>query len=154
MWERIKVQRRTNGTTQQRCNNIAVILLMLLLDFLWGIIDVNLTTEQQQHSIKYVWVIGIQHSHSQFFKVILTPFIVIISSLQSLSHVQLIVTHELQHTRSPWPSLCPFPFPPALNPSQHQSLFQWVNSSHEVAKVLKFQPQHQSFQWTPRMDLL
>ena len=31
------------------------------------------------------------------------------------------------------------PFPPALNPSQHQSLFQWVNSSHEVAKVLEFQ---------------
>ena len=32
------------------------------------------------------------------------------------------------------------PFPPAPNPSQHQSLFQWVNSSHEVAKVLEFQP--------------
>ena len=31
------------------------------------------------------------------------------------------------------------PSPPALNPSQHQSLFQWVNSSHEVAKVLEFQ---------------
>ena len=31
------------------------------------------------------------------------------------------------------------PFPPAPNPSQHQSLFQWVNSSHEVAKVLGFQ---------------
>ena len=30
-------------------------------------------------------------------------------------------------------------FPPAPNPSQHQSLFQWVNSSHEVAKVLEFQ---------------
>ena len=29
--------------------------------------------------------------------------------------------------------------PPALNPSQHQSLFQWVNSLHEVAKVLEFQ---------------
>ena len=29
--------------------------------------------------------------------------------------------------------------PPAPNPSQHQSLFQWVNSSHEVAKVLEFQ---------------
>ena len=28
--------------------------------------------------------------------------------------------------------------PPAPNPSQHQSLFQWVNSSHEVAKVLEF----------------
>ena len=45
------------------------------------------------------------------------------------------------------------PSPPAPNPSQHQSLFQWVNSSHEVAKVLEFQLQHQSFQWTPRTDL-
>ena len=32
------------------------------------------------------------------------------------------------------------PFPPAPNPSQHQRLFQRVNSSHEVAKVLEFQP--------------
>ena len=31
------------------------------------------------------------------------------------------------------------PSPPAPNPTQHQSLFQWVNSSHEVAKVLEFQ---------------
>ena len=45
------------------------------------------------------------------------------------------------------------PSPPAPNPSQHQGLFQWVNSSHEVAKVLEFQLQHQSFQWTPRTDL-
>ena len=44
--------------------------------------------------------------------------------------------------------------PPALNPSQHQSLFQWVNSLHEVAKVLEFQPQHHSFQRNPRADLL
>ena len=46
------------------------------------------------------------------------------------------------------------PSPPAPNPSQHQGFFQWVNSSHEVAKVLEFQLQHQSFQWTPRTDLL
>ena len=46
------------------------------------------------------------------------------------------------------------PSPPAPNPSQHQSLCQWVKSSHEVAKVLEFQLQHQSFQWTPRIDLL
>ena len=45
------------------------------------------------------------------------------------------------------------PSPPASNPSQHQSLLQWVSSSHEVAKVLEFQLQHQSFQWTPRTDL-
>ena len=45
------------------------------------------------------------------------------------------------------------PSPPALSPSQHQGLFQWVNSSHQVAKVLEFQLQHQSFQWIPRTDL-
>ena len=44
--------------------------------------------------------------------------------------------------------------PPVPNPSQHQGLFQWVNSSNQVAKVLEFQLQHQSFQWTPRTDLL
>ena len=43
---------------------------------------------------------------------------------------------------------------PARNPSQHQSLFQWVNSSHEVAKVLDLQLQHHSFQRNPRADLL
>ena len=46
------------------------------------------------------------------------------------------------------------PSPPALNPSQHKGLFKWVSSSHQVAKVLEFQLQHQSFQWTPRSDLL
>ena len=46
------------------------------------------------------------------------------------------------------------PSPPAPNPSQHQGLFQWVNSSHEVTKVFEFQLQHQSFQCTPRTYLL
>ena len=46
------------------------------------------------------------------------------------------------------------PSPPAPNPSQHQSLFQWVNSSHEVAKVLEFQLQRHSLQRNPRADLL
>ena len=83
--------------------------------------------------------------------------------------------HESQHTRPPCPSpspgvhsdLCPssqwchpaisssvIPFSSCPHPSQHQSLFQWVNSSHEVAKVLEFQPQHLSFQRTPRTGLL
>ena len=63
--------------------------------------------------------------------------------------------HESQHARPPCPSPSPgvhwvhdviqpsHPLlsssPPAPNPSQHHSLFQWVNSSHEVAKVLEFQ---------------
>ena len=43
------------------------------------------------------------------------------------------------------------PSPPAPNPSQHRGLFQWVNSSQEVAKVLEFQPQHQSSNEQPRL---
>jgi len=43
---------------------------------------------------------------------------------------------------------------PTFNLSQHQGLFQWVSSSHHVAKVLEFQLQHQSFQWTLRTDFL
>ena len=74
--------------------------------------------------------------------------------------------HESQHARPPCPSPTPrvysnsypssqwchpaisssvVPFSSTFNPSQHQGLFQWVNSSHEVAKVLEFQLQHQSF---------
>ena len=83
--------------------------------------------------------------------------------------------HEPQHTRLPCPSPTPgvsqthvhwvgdaiqpshslsSPSPPAPNPSHHQSLFQWVSSSHEMARVLEFQLQHQSFQGTPRTDFL
>ena len=83
--------------------------------------------------------------------------------------------HGLQHTRLPCPSLSlrvcsdsrPLnlwchptisssapPSPPALNLSQHQGLFQWVGSSHLVAKVLELQFQHQSFQWIFRVDFL
>ena len=46
------------------------------------------------------------------------------------------------------------PSPPALNLSQHQGLFQWVGSSHQVAKVSELQLQHQSFQWMCRVDFL
>ena len=48
----------------------------------------------------------------------------------------------------------PSPSPPAFNLSQHQGLFKWVSSSNQVGKILEFQLQHQSFQWTPRTDLL
>ena len=43
------------------------------------------------------------------------------------------------------------PSPPAFNLSQNQGLFKWVSSPHQVAQVLEFQLQHQSFQWTPRL---
>ena len=47
--------------------------------------------------------------------------------------------------------LLSYPSPPAFNLSQNQSFFKWVSSSHQVTKVLEFQLQHQSFQWTPRV---
>ena len=46
------------------------------------------------------------------------------------------------------------PSPPALNLSQHHGFFQWVGFSHQVAKVLEHQLQHQSSQWTFRVDTL
>ena len=46
------------------------------------------------------------------------------------------------------------PSPPALNLSQHQGLFQWISSLHQVARVLEISFQHQSFQWIFRVDFL
>ena len=83
--------------------------------------------------------------------------------------------HEPQHTRPPCPSLTPgvysnssplrwwchwsisssvIPFSSCPQSFPASGLFKWVSSSHQVAKVLEFQLQHQSFQWTPRTDLL
>ena len=97
------------------------------------------------------------------------------SSVQSLSHVDSLQPHGLQHTRLLCPSptagvysnSCPLsrwchltisssvaPSPPTFNLSQHQGLFLWVSSSHQVAKVLEFQLQHQYFQWTLRTAFL
>ena len=93
------------------------------------------------------------------------------SSVQSRSRVWLFATPWIAACPSPMPEFTQThvhqvrdaiqpshplssPSPPAPNPSQHQTLFQWVNSSHEVAKVLEFQLQHHSFQRTPRTDLL
>ena len=47
-----------------------------------------------------------------------------------------------------------FPSPPAFNPSQHQDLFQWISFWHQVAKILEFQLQHQSFRRVFRLDFL
>ena len=55
------------------------------------------------------------------------------------------------------PLLVPSTFPNIrvfFNLSQHQGIFQWASSSHQVARVLEFQLQHQSFQWILRTDFL
>ena len=64
-----------------------------------------------------------------------------------------IHVHQVSDAIQPFNSLSS-PSPSAFNLSQHQDLFQWVKSSHQVAKVLEFQLQHQSFQWIFRTDFL
>jgi len=122
-------------------------------------------------------VYSLNHSFSYFSWCCLSHlFISLLSSVQFSRSVMSdsLRPHELQHARPPCPSStprvhsnsCPLscnaiqpshplssPSPTDPNPSQHQSLFHWVNSLHEVTKVLEFQFQHQSFQRTPRTDL-
>ena len=50
----------------------------------------------------------------------------------------------------PYPLSSPSPL--VLNLSQHQGLFKWVSSSHQVATILELQLQHLSFQWIFRTD--
>ena len=73
-------------------------------------------------------------------------------------HHQLL---ELAQTHVHWVSDAiqpshPLPSPsfPAFSLSQRQGLFKWGSSSHQVAKALEFQLQHQSFQWIFRTDFL
>ena len=89
-------------------------------------------------------------SHVRLFA---TPWTAACQASLSITNSQFTQTHvhwvgdaiQPSHPLSP-------PSPPTFSLSQHQGLFQWVNTSHEVAKVLEFQLQHQSFQWTPRAD--
>ena len=61
--------------------------------------------------------------------------------------------HQVSDAIQPSHPLSP-PSPPAFSLSQHWGLFQWVSSSHQVAKVLEFQLQHKFFQWIFRTDFL
>ena len=69
-----------------------------------------------------------------------------------LSEFTQIHMHRVSDAIQPSHPLSSLSFAP--NPSQHQGLFKWVSSSHQVAKILEFQLQHQSFQWIFRTDFL
>ena len=72
------------------------------------------------------------------------------STLLEFAHTQVHWVGDVIQPSHPLSS----PFPPALSLSQHQSLFQWVGSSHQMVKVLEFQLWHQSFQGIFRVDFL
>ena len=70
-------------------------------------------------------------------------------------HLEFAQTHVQRVSDAIQPSHpLSLPSPFAFNLFQHQGLFQWVSSLHQVAKVLELQLQHQSFQWIFRIDFL
>ena len=71
---------------------------------------------------------------------------------QLLEPIQTHLHHVSDAIQSSHPLLSPSP--PTFSLFQHQGLFQWFDSSYQVAKVLEFQVQHQSFQWMFRTDFL
>ena len=73
--------------------------------------------------------------------------------LHQLPDLAQIHVHWVAGIIQPSHPLSP-PSPPALSLSQHQGLFQWVGSLHQVAKVLELQLQLQSFQWILRTGLI
>ena len=113
-----------------------------------------------------IWQMGIETNIHIYMKSVQFSCSVMSDSLRP---------HEPQHTRPPCPSPTPgvhpdsyplsrwchptisssvIPFSSCFQSYQHQGLFQWVNSLHQVVKVSEFQLQHQSFQWTCKTDLL
>ena len=125
-----------------------------------------------------LWILYILSLQTHTFGVgVLCPVNFFTSRLSSVQFSCSVMSnyfrpHGLQHARPPCPSptprvysnTCPLswwchptshplssPSPPAFNLAQHQDLF---SSSHQVAQVLEFQLQHQSFQWIFRTDFL
>ena len=77
-----------------------------------------------------------------------TPGFPVHHHLPELTQTHVHWAGDANQPSHPLSSSSPF----AFNLSQHQGLFQWVSSLHQVAKVLEFQLQHQSFQWIFRTD--
>ena len=78
-----------------------------------------------------------------------TPGFLVLHYLPQLTHTHV---HQVGDAIQPSHPLSPSS-PPAFNLSQHQGLFLWVGSSHQEAKILELQLQHQSFQRLFRVDL-
>ena len=79
-----------------------------------------------------------------------TPGLPVHHHLPEFTHTHVQRVSDAIQPSHPWSSLSPT----APNPSQHQGLFQGVNSLRDLAKVLEFQLQHHSLQRNPRVDLL
>ena len=115
----------------------------------WGLLT---TSEEQRCSVQYSITLVKSLSHVWLCDPMdcSTPGLPVHHQLLELAQTHV---HRVGDAIQPSHPLLS-PSPPALNLSQHQGLFKWVSSLHQVAKVLEFQLQHESFQWTLRTDLL
>ena len=93
------------------------------------------------------------HSHVQIFATPWTAACCLLPAHRQLPVIAQTHVHWVSDAIQPSHPLL-IPSPATFNLSQHQNLFKWVNSSHEVAKVLEFQLEHQYFQWKLRTYLL
>ena len=111
-------------------------------------------TPWQNHRRRF-WILVVQSLSRVSLRLFATPWTAAHETSLSITSSQSLF--KLMSIESVMPSnlliLLPSS-PPAFNLSQHQGLFQWVGSSHQVDKVLELQLQHQSFQWVFRFDLL
>ena len=107
-------------------------------DFIYH--DISVLNIALEHTVKF-WVFEYQYSSvAQSCPTLCdpmnrsTPGLPVYHQLPEFTQTHVHRVHDAIQPSHPLSS----PSPPAPNPSQHQSLFQWVNSSHEVAKVLEF----------------
>ena len=174
----------TNLKSHQPCKNIVFFLCFLanpsyLLSFNSHDSESMRCEADLIVILLYISQWGSEHllGRNAIFNICVTPILHIVQAIQFSRSVvsNSLQPHGLQHARPP----CPSPTPgvhsdsrplsqwchPAISSTvvsfsshlqfcQHQGLFWGVSSLHEVAKVLEFQLQHQSFQWLFRTDCL
>ena len=112
----------------------------------------RLSKPQFPHRVSRISVISVTQSHSTFCHPMecSTSGFPVHCQLPELAQTHIHRVGDAIQPSHPLSS----PSPPAFNLPQHQGLFKWVNSSHQMAKVLEPQLQHQSFQWIFRTGLI
>ena len=145
---------------------------------MWQSIGSPLPLERETKATTSLWPLWNIIISCGFIHLFIHIFIHSVISVSQFSHSVVsnsLWFHGLQHTKAPCPlatlgvysNSCPLswwchptisssviPFSSCPQSFLAQGLFKWVSSSHQVAKVLEFQLQHQSFQWIFRTDFL
>ena len=136
-----------------------IAVLCSVVPTLWDSIDCSqgglMVKNLPANDFKIMWLQFISVQSLSCVRFFVTPWTAAPQASLSITNSQSLP--KLMSIESVMPSnylILSSPSPPTLNLSQHQGLFRWVSSSHQVVKVLEFQLQHQSFQWIFRTDFL